>query len=105
METKKKTTGKIIMLWLLVAVLVLPFVVKSVHYHCIDTICAGCGGHTHHDSDNCPVCQFALFSFVKAEQVELAVLTADSVILPAACRNIPPFRFVCPCRVRGPPAA
>ncbi|MDR1673363.1 MAG: hypothetical protein LBS09_07915 [Bacteroidales bacterium] len=102
---KKKASGKIILIWLLAAVFMLPFVVKSVHSHCIDVACAGCDGHTHHDSDNCPVCQFALFSFVKADQVEFAVAVSSGMMLPVIRRDKSYLCFVCPCYVRGPPAA
>jgi hypothetical protein len=105
MKMKKKTIGKIIMVWLLTAVFMLPFVVRFVHSHYIDTTCVGCDGHAHHDSDNCPVCHFALFSFVKAEQIELAVVAASGVILPDARRDNPYLRFVASCYVRGPPSA
>ncbi|MDR0713526.1 MAG: hypothetical protein LBF89_04610 [Bacteroidales bacterium] len=101
---KKKAGNKIIRVWLLIAVLMLPFVVKSVHVHRMNAVCIGCDGHEHHDSDNCPVCQFALFSFTEAEQTELAVVTACGAIRTAVCGDKPFLRFICPCLVRGPPA-
>jgi hypothetical protein len=89
-------------IWLLLAVFALPFTAKSIHLRHIDTDCAG---HAHHDSDNCPVCHFALFSFIKAEQIELSAAIPHSFTRSSVCRDKPYICFVCSCCVRGPPAA
>jgi hypothetical protein len=54
--------------WLLAAILVLPFVAKTVH---VATCCEHeVAGKTHHHCDDCPVCRFVFSLFIENETFE-----------------------------------
>lgn len=69
-RVKKLEVWKI---WLLLAVFTLPFVVKTVHiYHTeehSEHTCCSDKSHSHHDCNNCLICQFTLSAFTEAAAV------------------------------------
>jgi hypothetical protein len=80
MERAKR--DKIWVVWLLSAVLTMPFAVKTIHIcHAAEHSEHSCSdeSHAHHDCNDCPVCQFTLSSFTEA-----TVADYDFTVIP--CR-------------------
>jgi hypothetical protein len=80
MERAKR--DKIWVVWLLSAVLTMPFAVKIIHIcHAAEHSEHSCSDepHAHHNCNDCPVCQFTLSSFTEA-----TVADYDFTVIP--CR-------------------
>ena len=90
--------------WLLLALFMLPMVVKSVHVCQVETELAN-GHHAtgqqgqSHNPDSCSICHFAFFNFVKGADVLLAtaiLFTHISYVRPeveVTSLRAPPVRF------------
>lgn len=67
---------RIFIAWLLLALFMLPMVVKSVHICQVNTELSTCdqayGQHgQNHNADTCQICHFAFFNFLQAANIQL----------------------------------
>lgn len=80
MAKQNQNTRQMLIAWLLLALFMLPMVVKSVHVCQVETELAN-GHHAigqqgqSHNPDSCSICHFAFFNFVKGADVLLATAT------------------------------
>ncbi|MDR2919888.1 MAG: hypothetical protein LBV72_11050 [Tannerella sp.] len=69
---KSNNVNRIVLAWLLSVIFIIPYVAKGIHIYqneCCEELCSHCDGHhSHqHNCDTCPVCQFALSTFIEAD--------------------------------------
>ena len=92
-------TYRIIIIWLLAAVFLFPYIIKSVHIYneCHSNHTADCShaeekeNECHqHNCDSCLICHFTLSLFTEAESrnYHSAIRVLDCVILPAYRENV-----------------
>ena len=81
MNSYKHSTKRAFIAWLLLAIFMLPMVVRTVHvcqedYSSVDlSVTVLSGHHTQgHHPDKCPICSFTFFSFVKPGVVLIETL-------------------------------
>lgn len=73
---------RIFIAWLLMAVFMLPLIVKTLHVCQVSaengSCVSGALGHhgEEHGEDNCAICHFAFLTFMKAESIVLAAVVA-----------------------------
>ena len=80
MVKQNQNTRQILIAWLLLALFMLPMVVKSVHVCQVESeLAAGhktTGQHSQsHDTETCKVCHFAFFNYMKATEIHLDGVT------------------------------
>jgi hypothetical protein len=87
----------------LIALFLMPFVVKSLHRSCEERNLFPDAKHARHECNNCPVCQFHYYTFT---EVEPALFDA----VPSGVFSEPFFNdeeaydsFLYSCFLRGPP--
>jgi hypothetical protein len=100
---------KVWVVWLLLAVFALPFAAKTAHiYHTANHEEHGCSDKSqssHHDCNNCPVCQFTLSSFTEATFIDYDFRTIISDFEPAiSFQNKPYQQVLFSYGLRAPPA-
>ncbi|MDR1896054.1 MAG: hypothetical protein LBR10_04600 [Prevotellaceae bacterium] len=97
--------NKLVIIWLLLTVFVLPLVVQAIHihHHHRHDICCKENGHHHHDCNNCPICNFTFSSFVKSDFIELLCTQALYPYEPAVCIEKIYISVDLSRRLRGPP--
>mgnify|MGYP000673706066 CR=1 FL=1 len=76
MAKQNQSTRQILIAWLLLALFMLPMVVKSVHVCQVESeLAAGhktTGQHSQsHDTETCKVCHFAFFNYMRATDIRL----------------------------------
>lgn len=100
---------KVWVVWLLAAVLALPFAVKTVHIyqnniHAEHENCSE-HSHSHHDCDNCPVCRFTLLTFTEATYIDYDFsIIPVCVVFAIPYRNSVYQRILFSYGLRAPPA-
>ncbi|MDR1557783.1 MAG: hypothetical protein LBS88_12270 [Tannerellaceae bacterium] len=100
MKGKGKSTIRV---WLLAALLLLPFTIKSAHIHHYD-ICSEHAGAAH-DCDNCPICQFMLSAYSEPESSELTPIRTQIAWIPAIPQEKNYIRAFLSPHLRAPPIA
>ncbi len=76
MAKQNQSTRQMLIAWLLLALFMLPMVVKSVHVCQVESELAvghkTTGQHSQsHDTETCKVCHFAFFNYMKATNIQL----------------------------------
>ena len=76
MAKQNKNTRQMLIAWLLLALFMLPMVVKSVHVCQVESeLAAGhktAGQHSQsHDTETCKICHFAFLNYMKATNIQL----------------------------------
>ncbi|MCR5077154.1 MAG: hypothetical protein K6A82_03850 [Prevotella sp.] len=110
MGNHKHSTKRIFIAWMLLALFMLPMAVKSVHVCQVDgqlsTATHSTGHHSQgHNADDCAICNFAFFSFLKAATVHLdavAVLFIGFLFIASVTTYVRPEVEVT--SLRAPPA-
>ena len=80
MKSKKRQTKNIFVAWLLLAVLMMPTLIKSFHVCRVELHTANCAStatdhhQAGHDADGCFVCHFTLAPFHSAPSIVLDVV-------------------------------
>jgi hypothetical protein len=73
------------MVWLLTALWIFPFAVKSTHIHHCEAFPEASGAtHHHHHCDDCPICQFALSAYVETPSFRLAPVRTFILFISAS---------------------
>src|SRR3712207_3435754 len=102
---------RVFIAWMLMAIFLLPFIVKSVHVCAVDDAATygtsqAAGQHSPgHDADNCAICHFTLFSFTKAATLVLQALVVVTTGV-FVCMVVPKCRQrqVAVVSLRAPPS-
>ena len=110
MAKQNQKTRHTLIAWLLLALFMLPMVVKSVHVCQVETeLAAGhqsTGQHSQsHNGDNCAICHFAFFNYMKATNIQLdgvAVIFLGFLFLVCVTACVRPEVEVI--SLRGPPS-
>jgi hypothetical protein len=94
--------NKVVVVWLLLALFVTPYVVKPIHTFHHAGACSECA-HSLCDSDNCPVCHFTLPHFVAAETPVFSFLWVFTAFEPAIYQEKGSVSDIPSRHLRGPP--
>ncbi|MCC8154428.1 MAG: hypothetical protein LIP01_09555 [Tannerellaceae bacterium] len=92
--------------WLLLALFVLPFVVKSIH---VEKHCKVCHCHEKteknddHDAENCPVCHFTVSLFTEPELIYIPLVSSVICLPYDSFTEEPLVPFIIHHYLRGPP--
>lgn len=100
---------KVWTIWLLLAIFTLPFAVKAIHVHSAEEHsehgCCPDKSHSHHDCNDCLICQFALSTFTETTfvcyDVSIIYFDFEPIIF---LQNNPIQQVIIPYGLRAPPA-
>ena len=114
---KMTTTKRIIIVWLLSVILMIPHVVKSVHgfEECHSGSYSYSSGNTdkketqnnhhEHNCDDCTICRFVVPFFTETEQSPyISVIRELNIIISPACREELYISYVSTYNLRAPPS-
>jgi hypothetical protein len=102
---KRYVRNKKVTVWILAALWVFLFAVKSAHIHTSEEVGAEASDTAHHHTpcDDCPICQFALSFDVATPASGIEPLRTFVFLLPASPQEKPYSQSYLPINPRAPP--
>ncbi|MDR3260298.1 MAG: hypothetical protein LBT78_00530 [Tannerella sp.] len=99
---KQVVKYKVVIVWLLLAVFVTPYVAKPIHTCHHGSAYSECT-HSLCDCDNCPVCHFTLPFFIEAETPAFSSLRGFTALVSAIYQEKNCISDIPSHHLRGPP--